>query len=353
MLHPLLGEGVRGVEIESYPSAGRGPTTATRTACSSRRSAATSTFFGQPDGGAGALSNHCRIWSSCCLRRAALAAGRSARAPVEQHDVAVFQVVDPATRGLLLVGRVDVGRDGSAWRVVVVVARRRRAEAVLDRCAQRHVVVRPRMSVAKPSRGVGSGAGLAGALGEAAGEADGAADAGRQPPATLMLPATQMPHGDPGACDGEPGGRRAAGAGGSRRPVRPRDGAGVGVGVARIDGLGVRDSTGPGVSSEVADVGLAGRALEKHERQDQHADEGGAADDQAAVALERALLANSATGAPVVGSCSGRLARGRRRRWSGGRRSWSDGGGFTAHGTARSFGHWSGVSNAGRRRGRE
>jgi hypothetical protein len=94
------------------------------------------------------------------------------------------------------------------------------------------------ISVAKPRRGVGSGAGLAGAPGEAPGEADGAADAG------LVADADAI--GEP-VVEGEPvAGAPLALAVADAVP----DGAGVSVGVARMDGLGVNDSTGPGVSSE-------------------------------------------------------------------------------------------------------
>ena len=111
---------------------------------------------------------------------------------------------------------------------------------------------RPMISVAKPSRGVGSGAVLAGALGEAPGNADGgvdgAADAGLVADGDPDAAGELVVDGDPDA-DGESVAGAPLALALAVADAVP-EGAGVGVGVARIDGLGVSDSTGPGVSSE-------------------------------------------------------------------------------------------------------
>jgi hypothetical protein len=113
--------------------------------------------------------------------------------------------------------------------------------------------VRPKISVAKPRRGVGSAAGLAGALGDAPAEADGAIVAAGEPEAAgaplgaLEATGEAEAAAEPDAA-GEP---LAAGA------VEDGTGVAVGVGVARIDGRGVSDSTGPGVNSESQIHGLA------------------------------------------------------------------------------------------------
>ena len=98
------------------------------------------------------------------------------------------------------------------------------------------------------------------------------------------------------------------------------------------------DSTGPGVSSESQIYGLAVALWKSTNAKHENADQGGATDDQAAVALERALLPNSArTRSRRVVVVDGRVVV------DGGGvvvdADWSGGGGITAHSTARSFGH--------------